>query len=368
MRKEIRISPNSQNSPAEKTMLKASWTKYVLKFKSPALTSRERMLVKPTWYVKLFDPASEANFAIGECAMFPGLSVEDTVDFETILDNYCKMFSQDNSISLPSVSSIRFGFETALADWNNGCKHIPYISAWTEGEGGIVINGLVWMGSIEEMTERAMEKIHEGFRCIKLKIGAQDFHREICLLKNIREQFPISQLEIRLDANGAFNKENVYNRLDKLACYGIHSIEQPVARNNWQLMAEVCKNSPIPVALDEELIGTNDMVYKEKLLKAIKPAFIVLKPSLCGGFSGALEWIALAQEQNIGWWITSALESSVGLNAISSWVATLDTSLPQGLGTGQLYLNDIYSPVYREGENLFFNSNDVWSFPPFEWH
>lgn len=346
-------------------MLKADWAPYRLQFRQEAITSRERMMTKDTYFVKIFDPASPHFFAIGECALFKGLSAEDNDSYEENLDCFCRQFSLNNEAALPMISSIRFGFETAIADWNNGHRHIPFPSSWTDGEGGMVINGLVWMGSIDQMLEKAQEKIDEGFRCIKLKIGGQDFDKEIVMLRALRDAYP--SLEIRLDANGAFTAETALVKLDSLSRFDVHSIEQPIAAHNPLAMAEICRKSPIPVALDEELIGMTPDYEKEKILDTISPAYIILKPSLCGGFEEAEQWIVRAEERGIGWWATSALESAVGLNAIASWVARLDSEMPQGLGTGQLYLNDVYSPVYRVGEYLYFHPIDIWSFPEFDW-
>lgn len=348
-------------------MLKAEWAPYTLKFREVAITSREKMKIKSTYFVRIFDPGSTDRFGIGECALFRGLSDEDSNDYEKNLDLYCKAFSEDNNIAPSPLSSIRFGFETALADLQNGAVHIPFPSQWTQGFGGILINGLVWMGTVEQMYSRALEKIEDGFRCIKFKIGGCDFNDELTLLRKIRERYPASRLEIRLDANGAFTPEDAMKKLIELSEFDIHSIEQPLKPRQWNEMARLCSHSPIPIALDEELIGITSSELKQEMLLTIRPAFIILKPSLCGGFSGVEEWIDLARENNIGWWVTSALESAVGLNAIASWTARLETDLPQGLGTGQLYTNDIYSPVYRESQNIFFNSNDVWAFPPFDW-
>lgn len=348
-------------------MLKVDWAPYLLKFHHPALTSRERMITKSTYFIKIYDSDDTSKIAIGECALFRGLSFEDSSDYEYQLDSYCRNFNNDNNIPLPRESSIRFGFETALNDWNTGCLHLPFISPWTLGKSSILINGLVWMGNIEQMFHRATDKIKDGFRCIKFKVGGCDFESEVKLLRRIRNEFSSLSLEIRLDANGSFTPKNALKYLDILSSLDIHSIEQPIKPRQWNELREICRKSPIPIALDEELIGINSEDKKDELLDIIRPGYIILKPSLCGGFSGANNWIQKAEEKNIGWWITSALESAVGLNAIAGWVSTLGCTIPQGLGTGQLYANDIISPLVRRSEYLYYNPSASWVFPDFDW-
>jgi L-alanine-DL-glutamate epimerase-like enolase superfamily enzyme len=219
------------------------------------------------------------------------------------------------------------------------------------------------MGNQSEMLNRIIEKIEAGFSCIKLKIGGIDFNKEIKLLRFIRGNFSADDLQIRLDANGAFAPENALEYLDKLSKYSIHSIEQPIKQGQWSAMAEICQKSPIPIALDEELIGINEFSLKDKMLSTIKPHYIILKPSLCGGFLGSNEWIELANKHSIGWWITSALESNIGLNAIAQWVATLNTKMQQGLGTGNLYINNIPSPICQIDDVLTYDKNLSWQIP-----
>ncbi|MCM1293142.1 MAG: o-succinylbenzoate synthase [Bacteroides sp.] len=263
---------------------------------------------------------------------------------------------------LDQFPSIKFGLEMALLDLRNGGKRILYESDWTKGQTGIVINGLVWMGSLDEMTSRVAQKIQQGFRCIKFKIGGIDFESELKMIEAVRKNFSMSDLEIRLDANGAFKPSEVFSKLDRLSQFDIHSIEQPIKPKQWNVMENICRRSPIPIALDEELIGLNTQQDREVMIEIIKPQYIILKPSLCGGISGSKKWIEIAQRNSVGWWATSALESNVGLNAIAQWVSTQNTKMPQGLGTGALYTNNINSPIRQTGQILTYDPNDHWDF------
>lgn len=343
-------------------MLLAKYKKYNLQFRNPAITSRATMLEKETYFIKIWDETNPNIYGIGECAIFRGLSADDDVNYEAHLKRICDNINQ---ISLKEIeqSSIRFGVETALNDLANNGQRIIFNSNWLDGYNPIPINGLVWMGNQSEMLNRIIEKIEAGFSCIKLKIGGIDFNKEIKLLRFIRGNFSADDLQIRLDANGAFAPENALEYLDKLSKYSIHSIEQPIKQGQWSAMAEICQKSPIPIALDEELIGINESSLKEKMLSTIKPHYIILKPSLCGGFLGSNEWIELANKHSIGWWITSALESNIGLNAIAQWVATLNTKMPQGLGTGNLYVNNISSPICQVDDVLTYDKNLSWQIP-----
>lgn len=346
-------------------MMHAAWCRYRLDFKFTARTSRETMNWKDTYYIKVWDDADgDARFGIGECGLFRGLSCDDVPEYESMLDAVCVAIATSSpQPDLTLYPSILMGAETAVADWRNGCGHNPFPSDWLSGHEGIVINGLVWMGDYREMLDRISAKLDEGFKCVKLKIGGIRFDDELKLLGYIRRQFDSSVLELRLDANGAFAPANVMERLDRLAEYGIHSIEQPIAAKQWDDMAEVCRRSPIPVALDEDLIGVFGRGLKREMLNQIKPRYIILKPTLCGGFSGAEEWIAAARELGIGWWATSALESNVGLNAIAQWVSGYAHDIPQGLGTGALYSNNIQSPLELRGDRLFYNPAKKWIIP-----
>lgn len=340
-------------------MLEASYCKYILKFIQPAITSRATMLEKETFFIKIHDIEDPNIFGIGECAIFRGLSSDDIPNFESILKTICDDINTIN-ISDIKYSSIRFGLETALADLKNGGKHIIYDTKWRQGNSSIPINGLVWMGSYDDMFKRINEKISNGFNCIKLKIGGIKFEDELKLLNYIRSSFPISKLQIRLDANGAFSTQDALSYLDQLSVYNIHSIEQPIKPKQWNELAIICKNSPIPIALDEELLGINDMELKNQIIQFINPSFLVLKPSLCGGFYGAEEWINVADRHKIGWWATSALESNIGLNAIAQWISTKEVSMPQGLGTGLLFSNNIKSPIEQINNVLIYNTTKQW--------
>ena len=255
---------------------------------------------------------------------------------------------------LEEWSSIRFGVEMALQDLAMGGRQLYFPSAFTEGRLAIEINGLIWMGDKSTMLQRIQQKLEAGFHCIKLKIGAIDFEAELSLLQYIRERFSCEKVELRVDANGAFAPEEAMSKLEALAAFGLHSIEQPIRQGQWEEMAHLCRETPIPIALDEELIGVYGRKKKLELLEIVQPQYIILKPALCGGFSGAREWIELAEKRGIGWWVTSALESNIGLNALAQWVATLGNPMPQGLGTGQLYTNNLWSPLRQEGECLIY--------------
>lgn len=349
--------------------MRAEYAPYTLLFKNKAVTSRDTLTERHTYYIRVWDDAEE-KFGIGECALFRGLGDDDRPDYEDILKETCRHISKATSIDeidVPPLTSLRFGVETAIAGLVSGDPFHPYPSIWSEGRSEIAINGLIWMGSAEEMLSRIDEKLHNGFRCVKLKIGGIDFDEELRLLSYIRNRFTPDRLELRLDANGAFTPANAMSRLEKLSQYAIHSIEQPIRQQQWEEMARICRESPIPVALDEELIGCMDHRRKEDLLASIRPQYIILKPSLCGGFRSADEWIDVARKHDIGWWATSALESDIGLNAIAQWVSTKDTTMPQGLGTGKLYTNNIHSPLMQVRDVLRYNPEGKWILPQLQW-
>lgn len=351
-------------------MIKAAYCRYGLVFKEPAVTSRETMRVKDTYFIKIWDDRDSRTFGIGECALFRGLSCDDFPDYEEVLLDVCKRISdylENPAVSLSEFPSIRFGVETALLDFRNGGMRRIFPGKWADGQKALTINGLVWMGDKHQMKQRVKLKIKEGFRCVKFKIGGISFDDEIAMIAGVRAAFPPEDLEIRVDANGAFAPECAMERLDRLSRFAIHSIEQPVKPRQWKVMSELCRNSPIPIALDEELIGINRQKSKEEMLSTLMPTYIILKPALCGGFSGSSEWIEAANNIGIGWWATSALESNIGLNAISQWADSLDVTMPQGLGTGALYLNNIPSPVTLTGQYLSYNTNVHWTLPQFEW-
>lgn len=349
-------------------MLKALYAPYTLLFRSPARTSREVMLRKQTYFIKIFDDSEPEKFGIGECALFRGLSSDDRPDYEAMLAKTCREIDHLDSEMLRDWPSVLFGVETAMFDLKNGAMRRPFPSPWSLGESEITINGLVWMGSIDEMQSRIEEKLERGFHCLKFKVGGEDFDLEYELLRNVRRRYPADRLEIRLDANGAFTPSNAMSRLDRLSALDIHSIEQPIKAGQEQEMALLCSESPIPIALDEELIGHNRPEDMFRLLSTIRPAYVILKPTLCGGFSGAMQWISMASLiPGIGWWATSALESNIGLNAIAQWVSTLSASIPQGLGTGALYTNNIPSPLFQRHDSLGYDPSGVWHIPEMQW-
>jgi o-succinylbenzoate synthase len=326
---------------------------------------------KASWFIKIWDDGNPEIFGIGECGPLPGLSVDARDDFEEVLT---KTLTQINQLELTTdieklnvhaiisaeFPSIIFGIETALLDLANGGKRMIFDNnPFSKGQ-PISINGLIWMGDMDFMMDQISKKIGEGFNCIKLKVGGLDFDRECDVLDYIRRRFFRENITIRLDANGAFKIDDVLFRLDQLSKYKIESIEQPI-KPGLPEMEELCRKSPIPIAFDEELIGIHSRQEKQQLLDRLKPKYIVLKPSLHGGLSGCKEWIALAEDQGIGWWITSALESNIGLNAICQFTATYPINMPQGLGTGAIYDNNISSPLKVERGNIFYDSNQSWS-------
>ncbi len=348
--------------------MRAAFARYTLDFRFTAITSRDRMNRKDTFYIKVIDECNPERYGIGECALFKGLSSDDRPDYANKLAEVChdiERYADDTSLAA-DYPSIRMGLETALKDLGNGGERIIYPSDWTDGKDEIVINGLVWMGDKSLMAERINTKVREEFHCIKLKIGGINFNDELDLIRLIRNVCP--DVQLRLDANGAFSPDTALDKLNQLAIYDIHSIEQPIRQCQWDEMSNLCRRSQIPIAVDEELIGLNTTIDKVQMLDMVHPQYVILKPTLCGGFSGSDEWIRLAEERNIGWWATSALESDIGLNAISQWVATYHPKMPQGLGTGQLYHNNIPSPLQLCGERLKYNPATKWRIPPLEWN
>lgn len=346
--------------------MRLAYAPYILKFRSPAGTSRGVMNEKPTFFIKVFDEKDPSKFGIGECAVFPGLSPEADGNYGYKLIELLSNIALGRETDLSRHSSIHFGLEQALRDYAGGCRHLYFPSEFTKGHGIIEINGLIWMGDFDEMIERIDEKVSQGFHCIKLKIGAIDWRKEVEMIEYVRKKYSDSTLQLRVDANGAFSMDNALPRLKRLADLGVHSIEQPIPAGLPELMAFLCKVSPLKIALDESLIGVYGRINKEHLLDTVNPAYLILKPSLCGGFSGADEWIKLAEDRGIGWWVTSALESNVGLNALAQWTATLHTSIPQGLGTGGLYVNNFESPLRLESERLSYDPSILISDKEFE--
>ena len=337
---------------------RAIYKKHTLVFRQPAGTSRGTLHQKDSWIIRITDTERPDTTGYGECSILPRLSPDDRPDFEKILAMACRRVQSHNFTmdEIPGIfPSIRFGVETALLDLAQGGRQQWFPSEFTEGKDSISINGLIWMGNPDFMKNQIIRKIEEGYRVIKLKIGALDFEQELELLRFIRREFAEEHPEIRVDANGAFSPEEAPEKLKRLSEYEVHSIEQPIRQGQWEEMAGLCETSPIPVVLDEELIGVWQTSDKIKLMDVIRPQYLILKPSLLGGFKACEEWITLAGERNTGWWVTSALESNLGLNAIAQWTYTLRNPFPQGLGTGLLYTNNFDSPLFIRQGQLFYN-------------
>ena len=332
--------------------MKAEYYKYLLEFKRPSGTSRGVLLTKETYILEISDNDKKG---VGECAIFRGLSFDDKPNYEEKLNWLCENIHESFDFlkeELKQFPSIWFGYEQAILNLKNG-ENIYFPSEFTEGKSSITINGLIWMGDVAYMQEQIQDKLENGFHCIKLKIGV-NWESEHEVIKKLRQKFSKDQLELRVDANGAFDKNTAKLVLQQLADLDIHSIEQPIKAGNWEDMSKLCTETPTPIALDEELIGVFDFNEKKKLLETINPQYIILKPALVGGFEGCNEWISLSEEQNIGWWITSALESNIGLNAIAQYTFTKKSSMPQGLGTGALFVNNFESSLELKNELLWF--------------
>lgn len=316
------------------------------------------MTEKITCIMRLFDEADPERFGVGEAGIFPGLSPEADDRFFYKLMELQANVRLGLKTDLTGFPSLQSGFEQAIRDFTGGCEGVYFESPFVHGESSIEINGLVWMGDYGRMIERIESRLSAGFRCIKLKIGAIDWRKEVDMIEYIRDRYDRNQIEIRVDANGGFDMDCAIPRLKRLADLGVHSIEQPIKAGNPTLMRFLCDVSPLPIALDEELIGKFTREEKAALLDTVRPAYIVLKPSLIGGYCGAEEWIGLAKERNIGWWVTSALESNIGLNALAQWVATLHTDMAQGLGTGGVFSNNFTSPLYLDRDSLKYNPSE----------
>lgn len=327
-------------------------------FKQPAGTSRGVYTTRTSWFVSLTSPGCPGRKGVGECAPLPDLSCDASPDYALRLRAFCDKLEQEGRIdraAMRAFPSMLFGLETALLSFERGSADL-FGTAFGRGEVGIPTNGLVWMGSFDEMLSRMEQKVGQGFRCIKLKIGAIDFDSEMELLRRIRGRFSVREMQIRLDANCAFRTEDALYKLELLSQYAVHSIEQPIRTRRWGDMARLCRDSPLPIALDEELIGVNSAEAKAQLLDIVKPAYIVLKPSLHGGVGGTEEWVRLAADRDIGSWVTSALESNVGLNAVAQLAAHVygdRIDLPQGLGTGMLYTDNVPMPIELRGDSLW---------------
>ncbi len=338
----------------------ARYKKYNLIFKRPSGTSRGILTEKETWYIILEE---NNKIGIGECGILRSLSFDDRPDYEEKLQwtvENIHLGQEKLWEELRDWPSIQFGVEQAFLSLESVNPFILFPSSFTDNKDAIAINGLVWMGEEAFMKEQIDEKLKEGFNCVKLKIGAIDFDKELGLLKYIRKHFSAEQIELRVDANGGFHPEEAMFKLELLSLLNLHSIEQPIKQHQEAKMEELCKITPLPIALDEELIGVTNYNDKAALLDKIMPQYIILKPSLVGGFKGSLEWIKLAKERNIGWWITSALESNIGLNAIAQWTYTLKSNMPQGLGTGALYTNNINAPLVVKNGALWYDDQIQW--------
>ncbi|MBR9846340.1 MAG: o-succinylbenzoate synthase [Algicola sp.] len=338
----------------------ATVQQYILNFKKPSGTSRGILKTKETWFIII---EINGKTGIGECALFRGLSVDDRPDYEKKLKWVCDHIELglDNLLSdLIEFPSIQFGLEQAFKSLEAESRFELFPSEFTRGKASIPINGLIWMGSETFMKDQIKEKLEAGFDCIKMKIGAIDFETELSLLKSIRNEFSAKDIELRVDANGAFSPEHALEQLKRLSEYDLHSIEQPIKQGQFEAMAKLCEETPLPIALDEELIGVFSVTKQTELLQMINPQYIILKPSLVGGWHGSEQWINIAEKRDIGWWITSALESNVGLNAIAQWTYMLDSKLPQGLGTGSLFTNNFESPLLVKNGTLQHQINKGW--------
>lgn len=343
-------------------MKSVTYQKYTLNFKQPSGTSRGFLKTKDTWFIIIKD---NEKLGIGECGRFKGLSIDDRPDFEEKLQWTCAHIHLGLEALLQLLTefpSIQFGLEMAFISLEANNPFEIYPSDFTKGKKSISINGLIWMGTEDFMRQQVQHKIEAGFTCIKMKIGAINFHTEVEILKSIRKQFSLNDIELRVDANGAFSPSGALEKLKILSDLELHSIEQPIKQGQIEEMALLCEKSPLPIALDEELIGVFSKEEKENLLKDINPQYIILKPTLVGGLYGSNEWIRIAKNNKIGWWITSALESNIGLNAIAQYTFTKNSALPQGLGTGSLFTNNFESPLEVKNGALHYNINKNWNF------
>lgn len=337
-------------------MLKTRIIPYTLHFKRPAGTSRGVYHDHKIWYVVAADTSRPERWGIGECAPLFDLSCDYDENYEDRLSYFCQKLEQDGKLDIEALRpypSILFGLETAMRQLEQGCFRL-WDTPFARGEKGIPINGLIWMGDYDYMLEQIESKLEQGFHCVKLKIGAINFDQELDLLRYIRKHYDPDKITLRVDANGAFSPDDAPEKLKRLAELDLHSIEQPIRAGQWDDMSRLTEITPLPIALDEELIGVNQPEEKKRLLETIKPQYIILKPTLHGGIIGATEWIELARSMDIGWWITSALESNIGLNAIAQWCSTYNNPLPQGLGTGALYTNNIEMPLFIQGDCLWY--------------
>jgi o-succinylbenzoate synthase len=339
----------------------ANYKHYTLNFKLASGTSRGILKTKETWFVILND---NNHIGLGECGLFRGLSIDDRPDYEEKLQWTCNNINiglNELLNALTEFPSIQFGLEQAFKSLQSVSSFELFPSEFTRGKDSIPINGLIWMGSEAFMKDQIKDKLEAGFSCIKMKIGAIDFETELRLLKSIRQEFSASDIELRVDANGAFSPEDALEKLKRLSDYDLHSIEQPIKQGQFEEMAKLCEQSPLAIALDEELIGVFSVTKRKELLQIINPQYIILKPSLIGGWQGSQQWIDIAEANGIRWWITSALESNVGLNAIAQWTYTLKSKMPQGLGTGSLFTNNFECPLHVQNGTLRYEINQDWN-------
>ncbi|TXK49842.1 o-succinylbenzoate synthase [Pontibacter qinzhouensis] len=350
---------------------------HTLLFKFDARTSRGAIAEHKVYYLVLSEQNRPEKQGIGECAPLAGLSVDATPDLEAKLEQLCRQvnsgavaltgneeFLDTEGLALAGWPAIRFALETAWLDLQHGGNRIIFRNAFSEGQQGIAINGLIWMGDKAFMQDQIKKKLKEGYTCLKLKIGSLDFATELEILESIRSTASAAELTIRVDANGAFKPEEAFRKLERLARYELHSIEQPIRQQQPEQMAQLCAYTPVPIALDEELIGVEQPEEKARLLDVIKPQYIILKPTLVGGLQASANWISLAEGRGIGWWVTSALESNIGLNSVSQFTATYTTTMPQGLGTGQLYHNNLASPLTIKQGFLWYDQQQEWGNVP----
>jgi L-alanine-DL-glutamate epimerase-like enolase superfamily enzyme len=350
-------------------MIKAKSAYLEFKFHRPATTSRGTYLAKKVHFIILYHEDDPSIAGVGECSLFQGLSYDDVKGFKQKLGQTIDRINQGDHYTdstLTEWPSINFALETAWKDLRSNGSKILYPSGFTEGKDSIWINGLIWMSDKAEMIRQIRQRLNDGYTCLKMKIGALDLRDEIEVLKFIREHCDAEELEIRVDANGAFNRSEALEIIKILSEFNLHSIEQPIGAGHPDEMAKLCELSPTPIALDEELIGKHGMSGRRKLLETIKPQYLVLKPGLLGGLAACKDWITLAQTNETGWWITSSLETNIGLNAIAQWTYTQQNHIYHGLSTGSLYNNNIKSPLYMHGERLYYDPDRKWDLSVFE--
>ena len=342
--------------------MKATYKKYILHFKVPGGTSRGILKTKETWLLYIYNTS---KWGIGECGLFKGLSADDLPDYEEKLKWVCDNINKGKNYLLSELTaypSIQFGIEQAFMSFLSHNPFELFSSSFISSGDSIPINGLIWMGDEAFMRKQIREKIANGFKCIKIKIGAIDFETELELIKSIRKNYSVRDIEIRVDANGAFTAGEALEKLKRLSEFQLHSIEQPIKQGQIEAMTALCDETPLPIALDEELIGVSSVTKKKELLQTVRPQYIILKPSLVGGFNGSEEWIKCAENIGAGWWITSALESNIGLNAIAQWTYTKQVTMPQGLGTGGLFTNNFDCPLEVSMGKLSYKGEQKWNF------